>query len=372
MSYLRFQERDGQVNGFGCGPNCNCGPCKNKFAGLGETYVASDDDDEQEPEQAPPDEDSPSNGERGSDRNPAPQAKAPAAPGTGSNSKPGAAPGTPTDASAPSPRQRSGRSRARRLHGFGHFRGTGYFGRPVSFGHYGNSHPEISFGRYGWSVKTPLPNSVEGHEVLTRNAIGAGREINFEVAGRPMKSTLTPAEVDAIIAGNRSVDLGWIGESALFILNKNEQKRHALRRDYGQTTPAALADIVGSLRAQHAGILAEPNSTKRAKLIGMATHLVQDSFSPAHTERHKSANWCIAYIRNYGRGTSPQEHGKPQDSRDEIAQSGDEAMRATVATQKYLQIVAKAIYGKTRPDPAAVSEAAKDFDRFVRDILMLC
>jgi len=111
---------------------------------------------------------------------------------------------------------------------------------------------------------------------------------------------------------------------------------------------------------------------ERAKRIGMATHLVQDPFSPANSERRKNADWCISYIRNYGRGNSPQEHGKPQDLRDEIAKSGDEAMRATAATHKYLQFVAKAIYGKVRPDPAAVSEAATDFDRFVADILRLC
>src|SRR5215469_12015122 len=51
-----------------------------------------------------------------------------------------------------------------------------------------------SLGDYGWSVKTPA--SAEGHEVITRNAIGPSREIQFTVAGRPMKNTLSPADVD--------------------------------------------------------------------------------------------------------------------------------------------------------------------------------
>src|SRR6266853_2396860 len=215
-------------------------------------------------------------------------------------------------------------------------------------------------GDYGWSLKTPA--SGEGHEAITRNAIGPLREIRFALAGRPMTSTLTPSEVDAIVAGNRSVDLGWMGAGVLFSLNKDEQKRHSLRRDFSQPMPAALADVIGSLRAQHAGILAEPNPLERMRRIGKATHLIQDSYSPAHTERRPVSNWCISYIRNFGRGSAPREHGTPSDSRDEIARSGFEAGQATAATRQYLQIVCKAIFGRVRPDPAAVSEAASEFD----------
>lgn len=227
-----------------------------------------------------------------------------------------------------------------------------------------------SLGDYGWSVK--IPGTVEGHEAITRNAIGPLREIQFAVAGRPMKSTLSPTDVAAIIAGNRSVDLGWMGTGVLFSLNKDEQKRHSLRRDFSQAMPAALADVIASLRAQHAGILAEPNPLERMRRIGKATHLIQDSFSPAHTERRPVSNWCISYIRNFGRGSAPREHGTPSDSRDEIARSGFEAGQATAATRRYLQIVCKAIFGRVRPDPAAVSEAASEFDSFVSTTFSLC
>jgi len=227
-----------------------------------------------------------------------------------------------------------------------------------------------SLGDYGWSVKTPA--SAEGHEVITRNAIGPSREIQFTVAGRPMKNTLSPADVDAILAGNRSVDLGWMGTGVLFSLNKEEQRRHSLRRELNQPIPAALADIISSLRAQHLGILAEPNAMEKMRRVGMATHLIQDSFSPAHTERRPGSGWCISYFRNFGRGRAPREHGTPSDPRDEIARSGIEAGQATTATRRYLQIVSKAIFGHVRPDPAAVSEAASEFDRFVAEILRLC
>src|SRR5882724_9319455 len=142
MSYLQMRGRDGQVDGFGCGPSCNCGPCKNKFSGFSETYVAADDDDEQEPEQAPPDEHSASNGEQDSDRDSAPQAKPAAVPGTGPNSRPDSSPGISIDPLAPSPPRRPGRPRPRQLHGFGFSRDLGYFGRPVSFGYYGNDSSE--------------------------------------------------------------------------------------------------------------------------------------------------------------------------------------------------------------------------------------
>jgi len=222
-------------------------------------------------------------------------------------------------------------------------------------------------GGYGWSVLEP-----EGHEVITLKAIGPARQIDFLVSGVPMKSTLSPAEVNTLVAGNRSVDLGWMGTGLLFSLNKDEQRRHALRREYGQALPAALRDIISSLSAQHRAVLAEPNPMERMRRIGMATHLVQDSFSPAHTERQRGSGWCISYIRNFGKGTSPREHGIPRDSRDYIAESGMEADQAVVATRKYLEIAVKAIYGKVRPSPAAVSEAASEFDRFAADVLRLC
>lgn len=233
----------------------------------------------------------------------------------------------------------------------------------------------VPLGDFGWSVRTPV--SPEGHEQITRGAIGPARSIAFTVGGRPVSVTLTAAEFDAVIAGNRSVDLGWHGTGTAFAFKEAEQRRHSLRRNYNQPIRNALADIVSSLRAQHGGILAEPNPMERMRRVGKALHLVQDSFSPAHTTRRSGSAWCIEYIRNYGRGGLPivgsdREHRVPSDERDKIARSGPSATQATSASRQYLRIVFKAIYGQTKRDPTAIREAAAEFDRFVATILRLC
>lgn len=228
----------------------------------------------------------------------------------------------------------------------------------------------VHLGELSWAVRTPL--SAEGHEAITRNAIGPARTITFTVAGRPMTRVLSPVEQAEIIAGNRSVDLGWMGTGVLFSFNKAEQKRHALRRELSQPQAAALADIVASLSAQHAGILAERDPMRRLHKVGQALHLVQDSFSPAHTLRRPGAGWCISYIRNFGRGSAPTEHGVPRDGRDEIARSRAEAAQAVSASRRYLEIVFKAIYGRTRPDPVAAAEAAREVSLFIASSLRGC
>ena len=231
------------------------------------------------------------------------------------------------------------------------------------------SRGSVDLGALSWSVQTPL--SPAGHEAITRSAIGAG-VISFPVAGKPTTRVLTPAEQATIVAGNRSVDLGWAGTGVLFAFSKGEQKRHALRREYGQPLAAALADIIASLRAQHAGILAEADPKKQLHRIGQALHLVQDSFSPAHTDRRPGSGWCIAYVRNFGRGRAPVEHGVPSDDRDQVARSRGEASQATAASRRYLSIVFKALYGLAKPDPTATAEAAAEFARFVSDLFRSC
>lgn len=53
MAYVR---ESWTPSGLGCGPNCNCGPCRARFAGFGERFIPEDEDEEQDPEQAPPEE----------------------------------------------------------------------------------------------------------------------------------------------------------------------------------------------------------------------------------------------------------------------------------------------------------------------------
>jgi hypothetical protein len=343
MAYLRIPEAGNSLAGLGCGASCGCGPCRKQYSGLGEIYIR-DDDEEEEPERVPP-------------------------PPAGAAPAPAPAPPPPTPEPTPPKRgpRRGRRGRSAEppppnLSGWGpHGLGCGCTAQSSM-----NRRPPGSrLGEYGWAVKTPL--SSEGHEVLTRSAIGASRTIPFSVAGKPLSRVLTAAEEAEIVAGNRSVDLGWAGTGVVFAFSQDEQKRHSLRRNFGQPLPAALADVIGSLRSQHAAILAEKDPKTRLRRIGQATHLIQDSFSPAHTDRRPGSGWCIYYIKNYGRGKTPAEHGVPSDDRDKIANpvSRPAALQAIAATREYLSIVFKAVHGRTAPDPVASSEAAAEFARFV-------
>jgi hypothetical protein len=226
----------------------------------------------------------------------------------------------------------------------------------------------VNFG-LGWAVKTPV--SPEGHEAITRAAVGSG-VIPFTLAGRPLTKVMSRLEQDQLIAGVRSVDLGFGGSALLFSLTPSEQSHHSLRRTYEQPQPAAVADIIADLRTQHRGILAERDPSHQTALIGRALHLIQDSFSPAHTERLPNGSWCIRYVRNFGRGSHPAEHETPSDARDQIPRSGAPASQATSASRRYLQIVFKAIYGVRTPNPAAVREAATEFDEFIKNIFQTC
>ena len=185
----------------------------------------------------------------------------------------------------------------------------------------------------GWNTgfESIMPR---GHEILTERAVGAsgpgsrGR-LQFLVRGQPVNTDVSPAEVSAIVEGNRAVDVADIrymqsliaearkrpyllpivggagvafsaGQTAGHVvhsLQENDQRHHALRRNRAQNWRDALNEIVLDLRAQHRGILAESDSGRRLRKIGAALHLIQDSYCPAHTERSGA---CIAYVRNYG------------------------------------------------------------------------
>jgi hypothetical protein len=230
-------------------------------------------------------------------------------------------------------------------------------------------------GGLGWTVK--YLGAPEGHERITRNAIGRVLTISFTVGGSPRSRVLTPAEVVEILRGNTDTDLlyfrrGQYARGAAVTFLPSDQKHHALRGTYFQPQPSAFADIVRELRAQHAGILVEPNRTRQLYKIGHATHLIQDSFSPAHTQR-VSPTWCVRYIRNYGVNLRrTDEHQVPKDPRDEVARSAAAAAQAEHATRLYLQIVFKAIYGKTRPDPVASREAAAELNSFIATHFRTC
>lgn len=241
----------------------------------------------------------------------------------------------------------------------------------------------------------------EGHEVITRDAIPFDRTIRFMVGGTPRSLTLSADDIKMIIRGNQDADIQYLRRarslaipaiilpaarpvvvanvmrSAIALFSPGEQKHHALRRTYSQPQADAHKDVVLDLRIQHAGIMSERDWKKRLYLIGKALHLIQDAFSPAHMKRRSGAGWCIDYIRNYGQGGLPiigsdREHRVPSDDRDQVARSGTAASLARTASHRYLQIVFKAIYGRTTPDPVAFREAATELNRFIVDELRRC
>lgn len=238
-----------------------------------------------------------------------------------------------------------------------------------------------ALGDYGWSCELRVLGRLlgaAGHEVITRAAIGTGT-IPFTVGGRAMSVSLTPTDVADIILGNRSVDLGTndaddSGRGVVTAFNPSEQKRHALRSTLTQPQPAARADIVAEFGRAHGAILGERDPRRRMRRLGVVLHLIQDSFSPAHTDRDPSRSWCIRYIRNFGRGRAPTEHGTPSDARDSVTAPGSAAARAqaTAASQRYLPIVFKALRGALGPDPAAAGEAMREVAAFATDVFRGC
>ncbi len=121
--------------------------------------------------------------------------------------------------------------------------------------------PSPRLGDYGWSVR--FGPSPPGHEPVTFLAMGPRRTINFTVGGRPGSRTLTTTEVNEIIRGNTDTDIKYLrawrpGRYVWDLFAPSEQKHHSLRATYGQPQPAALAEIIADLRAQHGDILARP------------------------------------------------------------------------------------------------------------------
>jgi hypothetical protein len=216
-----------------------------------------------------------------------------------------------------------------------------------------------------------------GHEVITRDALGSGT-IWFTGGGRRVPRTLTPAEQRLIIDANVDVDFGSNCQALTQSFTPSEQKVHSLRAYQWTSTPDALREIRAEFHSQHRGIMAERDPAERMRRIGRLLHLIQDPFSPAHTERDPS-RWCVTYVRNLGVATRflyPREHKVPSDDRDLVASTAPVVRaarrRATEATQRYLVIVFKLLHGATTPDPVATREGTAELARFADEVFRLC
>jgi hypothetical protein len=221
---------------------------------------------------------------------------------------------------------------------------------------------------------TSVMGSPQGHEIITRQA----------AAGLPGYSA---ADVAALVEGVRRADIGsgvigFVGAMAGQFA-ANSQRSHALRRSVCQPLLQAVREIRGRLVELHGlAVHAESRGQHRAAMewTGEALHLIQDSYSPAHTERVHGAGirQPIKYIRYYKVGViptrpasrgAPLEHHVPKDPRDHVLGPGGrlkpEATSAVRASRQFLQMMRRHFVS-----PRAASNAT-ELTRFMSDHLIL-
>jgi len=158
----------------------------------------------------------------------------------------------------------------------------------------------------------------KGDCLVTRAGFFQGHEWLTWLGNRdlPEKDRFTEDEVHSIVEGNRRVD--WPQELLIHLNNgavayllalteyterPENQRLHFLLTDRNDT-PAAFADSVSVLRQlTHEALEAWPTQRVRSlTLLGQANHLIQDSFSEAHTVRepeNEEQPWCVRTVKAY-------------------------------------------------------------------------
>jgi|KBSMisStandDraft_5_1062788.scaffolds.fasta_scaffold11345_2 hypothetical protein len=208
-----------------------------------------------------------------------------------------------------------------------------------------SSYGEFESGADHFVVETRMPGGIvlapRGHEVLTRSA----------AAGL----TLTRAEIDALVEGVRRVDTVFPTRH----FDPNEQKRHALRRARCTSMAVALSEIRNHFILLHSRALRATTRLDAMRWIGEALHLLQDSFSEAHTARTFRATGAphpIRFIRFFGlQGLpAPVEHQvfPMPDPRDLITVGGrlrPAAAHSVVASKEFLSLMLRHLSRPTLP-----------------------
>jgi hypothetical protein len=207
-------------------------------------------------------------------------------------------------------------------------------------------------------IKRRIP---PGHETLNREA----------AKGLP----ITPAELNAMNRGVRRVDLEKITNH----FKPSQQRRHMLRRHKCQPLEETLAEARQQFIAIYQRIMAAPTREAAFEWVGEALHLIQDSYSPAHTERENGGAGAIRFIRYFGLGglSYPQEHRampmrQPNgriffgDPRDYINLSSTPTRAAIAASRRFIQLVLRHLQ-------AAVSSTAHQTElrQFMDSVLVL-
>jgi hypothetical protein len=203
-----------------------------------------------------------------------------------------------------------------------------------------------------------LPGFDEGHEILTR----------FATRGVLTRGSL---EYKALIVGVIIPDRGgrryrsFPGAAIGAVIDPRQQPRHSLRPTRSTSVARSLAAIRRTLRVLHARALAGSTPAASFRATGEALHLIQDSYSRAHTERAYRAGpggtHPIRYIRWFGKVTllpprfssGPREHNFPTDPRDQIYVTGasgkvliprrlkPESVLAVKASREYLAMMVR-------------------------------
>jgi len=123
----------------------------------------------------------------------------------------------------------------------------------------------------------------EGHEILTRMVAD---DVTRSMPG-------VHIDRDALLRGVTKPDRGTgsvvdSGHSIVHSVDADQQKRHSLRTLFQQSTADALVDITGWLRQLQIDALEAARAGSPRiffEKVGEALHLIQDSYSRAHTER---------------------------------------------------------------------------------------
>ncbi len=180
----------------------------------------------------------------------------------------------------------------------------------------------------GWLVRAPLVSREEGHEAITRAAWEG--------------LALSPEQQQALIRGVRAPDVSLAGLVTSVL--PFAQRRHALRAWSGTSSADAVRGVREFLVASHLRALALPHGPRRWAAFGRVLHCLQDSYSPAHTDRVGAR---IVRMKHWGpldalhRGGPGDEHRFPSDPRDSAWSSGqlsEEASSAVAASRRYLEI----------------------------------
>ncbi|MGH2733646.1 MAG: peptidoglycan-binding domain-containing protein [Actinomycetota bacterium] len=222
-----------------------------------------------------------------------------------------------------------------------------------------------------------IPGAELGHEILTERA---ARRAGI-VAGDPLDAALRAGVTRVDIGRTTTLPFGIelpleLPAALVHAVDPAEQSRHALRGgpDLCQDMATALRGVRNRLIALHGNALRAPTRVAAFESIGEALHLIQDSYSQAHTERE----WApapphrIRYIRFFARvinpftipprsplirGRAPHEHQFPTDNRDSIFNPGaslkPEALRAIDASHEFLVMIVRHLPGPPSSRTAA-------------------